>query len=552
MKPTLLTSLASLSGLTLSVGITATAVAQVPATTAAPAAPKAPLNVLFFTADDMGWFTPAAMGSPAHIADVTPNLDRFATQSIAFQRAHVTVAICQPSRGALTTGMYPHTSGVEGFNHTPGHVNTIMSELRNHGYLVGVLGKVPHSTPDASFQWDMTHDIGDLGHGRNPEKYAAYLREFIQRCKKEGKPFYFMCNSHDPHRPFCGSAQDLQWRKQRADYPQPSRIFTPAEMKVPGFFPDIPAVREELAQYTSSARRCDDTFGAVMKVLDDEGVAGNTIVVFLSDNGMSAPFSKTNAYYNSTRTPLMVRWPGVVKPGSKDTTHFVGGIDYMPTILDALGFTPPAGVDGRSYLPLLRGEEQDNRDHVFTQIYATVTAARYPMFAVEDAQYRLIYNPWADGKYRFRNDSQGGLAFKGMVEAGKTNKAIQDRVDLLLYRVPLELYDLQKDPDALNNLAKDPAHADDVARMSALLQDWMKRYDTNPLAAFGAFPDEKARLAYMTAQLQLGKEKRQAKDEDKADKADKAAAKGKSGGGKKGKSDKQAKPAPAQSDEDDE
>jgi len=485
---------ASLTGLAMTLGITATA---------AQTAPKAPLNILFFTADDMGWFSVAAMGSPAHLPDVTPNIDRFATQSMVFQRAHVTVAICQPSRGVLATGMYPHTSGVEGFYQAAGHLDTVMSELSAHGYRTGILGKCVHCTPDASYHWDMLHDANALGHGRNPQKYAAYFREFVRDSKKRGQPFYFMCNSHDPHRPWVGSPTDLQWQREKNDYVQPTRIFKPGEMIVPGFLPDLPGVREDLAQYCSSARRCDDTFGAIMKVLEDEGLANNTIVVFLSDNGMSAPFSKMNAYYNSTRTPLMVRYPGVTKPGSVDATHFVSGIDYMPTMLDALGYRVPAGVDGRSFLPLLRGEDQQGRDHVFTQIYETRANARYPMFTVQNADYILIYNPWSDGKTIFKSESLSGPAFQAMLEASKTDDYIRSRVTLARYRVPLELYDIKKDPDALVNLAKDPKYAAVLKDMNAQLQAWMKRYDRNPLPALASFPDEAQRAAYMTAQKQL-------------------------------------------------
>ena len=492
------------NALALTLGITATTGAAAPSDN-----PKSPiqnpqsLNVLLFTADDMGWFSVAAMHSPAHTPDVTSNIDRFATQSMAFQRAHVTVAICQPSRGALGTGMYPHVSGVEGFNPVPRPTKTVMSEFRDHGYRTGILGKCMHSTPDASFVWDMRHDTNELGHGRNPQKYADYFREFVRDCKKAGKPFYFMCNSHDPHRPFCGAERDLDWRRHAPDYPLPSRVFKPSEIVVPGFLPALPEVREEMAQYCSSARRCDDTFGAVMQVLDEEGLAGNTLVVFLSDNGMSAPFSKSCAYYNSTRTPLLVRLPGVTKPGSTDDAHFVSGIDYMPTVLDACGFTPPAGLNGRSFLPLLRGEPQEGRERVFTQFYENAGPRRYPMFTVQDASYILIYNPWSDGKYGFWDEPLSGLSFPAMSKAARTDAFIRSRVKLMRYRVPLELYDIQKDPDALRNLATDPAHADVLRRMSAQLKDWMKQYDPTPLPAFASFPSEKERGVYMTAQLQI-------------------------------------------------
>ncbi len=114
------------------------------------------LNILLFTADDLNCDSLGCYGS--EVPDISPNLDRFAAQSMRFTRAHVTVAICQPSRGVLATGRYPHRSGVMGFMHTQRDIPTVMQTLRDAGYLTGVLGKVKHSTPHADFQWDFTHD----------------------------------------------------------------------------------------------------------------------------------------------------------------------------------------------------------------------------------------------------------------------------------------------------------------------------------------------------------------------------------------------------------
>jgi N-sulfoglucosamine sulfohydrolase len=91
-----------------------------------------------------------------------------------------------------------------------------------------------------------------------------------------------------------------------------------------------------MAQYYSSAKRADDTVGAILKALDDAGHADDTLVMFISDNGMPVATAKWNTYLQSTKTPWIVRWPGVVKPGSVDSEHFISGVDYMPTILEAL------------------------------------------------------------------------------------------------------------------------------------------------------------------------------------------------------------------------
>ncbi|MFT5906221.1 MAG: N-sulfoglucosamine sulfohydrolase [Cryomorphaceae bacterium] len=150
-----------------------------------------------------------------------------------------------------------------------------------------------------------------------------------------------MANSHDPHRPFYGNDPEKWYTKKGSKKPatlKPSKVFKPEEIVVPGFLPDIPDVRLKIAEYFSSVRRCDDTVGALLKMLDETGVANNTLVIFLSDNGMAFPFAKTNRYLQSTRTPFLVRWPENIKAGNVEKTQMISRIDITPTILE------PAGV----------------------------------------------------------------------------------------------------------------------------------------------------------------------------------------------------------------
>src|SRR5205823_1680939 len=143
------------------------------------------------------------------------------------------------------------------------------------------------------------------------------------------------------------------------------------------FLDEIPNVRKEVTQHFNSVRRFDMSFGHVMKALNDSGQAERTVVVFLSDHGMSFPFAKTTIYKNGTWTPLLIRAPGVSQVAI-DHQHVVGNIDVMPTVLELLGVRPPEGMDGRSMAPILAGETQAGREHVFTHMTSTVTHAIYP------------------------------------------------------------------------------------------------------------------------------------------------------------------------------
>jgi len=468
----------------------------------AAAAGKRP-NVLLITADDLNCDSVGVFGCKT--PEITPNLDRLAGQGMRFTRAHVTIAVCQPCRSALMTGRYPHRCGGEGFHRiTKPEVPTLWERLAEAGYRTGILGKVGHSTPKASIRQDMAHGAGELGAGRDPSLYYKHARQFIERAAKDGRPFFLMANSHDPHRPFSGSDQEKARFKARKPTP-PSRTYRPDEVEVPGFLPDLPQVRREIAEYYSSVRRCDDTVGAVLKALAEAGQQANTLVVFFSDHGMALPFVKTNCYLHSTRTPWIVRWPGKVKPGSVNKEHFISGIDLMPTILDAAGLTQPKGMDGFSFLPLLSGGKQDGRTMVFTQFHQTAGRGRFPMRCVQNERFGYIFNPWSDGKRIFRNESQSGRTMKAMQRAAATDPKVAARVKHFLYRTVEEFYDFAKDPDALHNLIDDPRYGKQIADLRGELERWMQRTGDPALEALRNRGSREALRKFMAEQDALAR-----------------------------------------------
>ncbi len=456
-------------------------------------------NIVLITADDLNWNSVGAYGCP--VADATPNLDRLAADGLQFEHAHVTIAVCQPSRSALMTGRYPHRSGGEGFHRLRhGGVPILPDLLRRGEYRVGILGKLAHSTPYAEFAWDMEVDMPELGMGRNPDVYHRHASDFVHGALAADQPFFLMANSHDPHRPFYGNDR-AEWYTP-ADAPPavpPSKTFAPEDVVTPGFLPDLPDVRLEISEYFNSVRRCDDTVGRILDVLREAGVEQNTLVMFLSDNGMALPFAKTNCYLHSTRTPWLVRWPACCEPGRVDCEHFISGIDFMPTALEAAGLPCPDGVDGRSFLPLLRGETQDGRDLVFTQFHQTAGRRNYPMRCVQARRFGYIFNPWSDRARVFRNESQAGRTMAAMRQAAETDDGIAARVELFLHRVPEELYDFAADPDARHNLIERPEFEAEADRLRDALEAWMVSVDDPALAAFRARHDRVALDALMAS-----------------------------------------------------
>lgn len=439
-------------------------------------AAERPLNVLLITADDLGY--EAMDFLEGKVPGVTPNLSTLAAEGLSFRHGFVNNAICCPSRSIIATGRYGHSSGLFGFNKLTKPLPTVFGTFQKAGYLTGILGKVSHSTPDAAFKWDYAHDYAELGAGRSPAKYHGFAQEFFARCRKANKPFYFMVNSHDPHRPF----YDPNGRRMRGEE-VPSRLFKPEEMVIPSYLADLPKVREEYAHYFNSVRRLDDTVGRVLQALDASGLASRTLVVFITDNGSAFPFAKANTYLASNRTPMLFRWPGIIKSGSVDKNHFVSEVDFFATFMDAAGLPIPPGLDGRSMVPLLKGGKQDGRDYVFTQIDYTIGGPPKPMRSVQDARYGYIFNAFSDGKFKYRNNNEG-MTFAAMEEAGKSDPFIQDRVNMFRHRVPQEFYDLEKDPGCTKNLIHDPRHQALVKNYQDRLRQWMIETHDHCLAAF--------------------------------------------------------------------
>ena len=154
--------------------------------------------------------------------------------------------------------------------------------------------------------------------------YRRFTKSFLEAADSSGQPFFLMASSHDPHRPFASEGtKGNRSKKPHLERGDPSGQFNPEDVTVPGFLPDLPEIRREIADYSNSVRRFDDTVGAILGELRRADREQDTIVVLLSDHGMPFPFAKSNCYLNSNRTPLIVRWPGRVTPGRIDRDHMV-------------------------------------------------------------------------------------------------------------------------------------------------------------------------------------------------------------------------------------
>lgn len=466
-----------------------------------PAAAGKPLNLLYITADDMNWDSSGWMGSKL---GATQALDRLAAQSHRFVHNHVSAPICMPSREAMMTGRVPHRSGGLGFNPIRPGTPTLVTTLKSAGYYTAAINKVAHMKPDVEFPWDDTL----TGSGKKPPLLREHFETTLANAAAAKKPFFINVNIQDPHRPFPGSnvaepeeedepAQTKGKRAQKnaeknaeknaqknakkaakregAKTAGLARVYKPDEVTVPTFLEDIPPVREEVAQYFTGVARFDVALAGILAALEESGHADDTIVFFMSDHGMSFPFSKATVYYNGTRSPAILKYPGM--PAAAVHEELVTSVDVMPTLLDLLAVAQPAGMDGRSWLPLLRGEKQDARDYVITHVNTVSSGASLPQRCARTKDHALMFHAWPDGSEKFRVEAMNGVTFKALEAAGRSDERIAARVKQLRVGEPLMFFDERADAGERKNLMNAVDAKPEIERLASVLLAHMEKTD---------------------------------------------------------------------------
>jgi N-sulfoglucosamine sulfohydrolase len=465
-------------------------------------------NVLIVTVDDMSADSIGAFG--CELAGTSPNVDRLAREGLRFRHAHVQVGNCMPSRNCMWSGRYPHNNRVEGFYQVQDPGYPVLADLmQGAGYFTAIRGKVGHSTPYSPYGWDLVLDRlpgGAAAHPKDPASYRLSIEHGIRSAQEAGKPFCLLINIADPHKPFYAEGRGGE---TIADEHQPSRVFTPKEVPIPGFLFDDAVVRKELAHYYSSVRRADDCVGQILAALEASGHKDRTVVMFLSDHGMPLPFAKTQLYHHSTHVPLIIRWPGVTKTGAVDEAHMVSAVDFLPTLLDLCGISHPRGLDGRSFAPLLAGQSQENREMVVKEYNENAGGSRDPMRGIQTKRLLYLFNPWSSGKRIMQTATSGTPTYRRFRQLAATNPALAARHELYQFRVVEELYDVESDPDCLKNLIDDPGYAGQRDELRRELESWMVRTDDPLLAVFRRREDAAFREAYVQTQERESDQRRE-------------------------------------------
>lgn len=427
------------------------------------AASRGAPNIVIIVADDLGY---RDVGSAGNSVIRTPNLDRLAAQGMRFDRAFVPTAMCSPSRAALYSGFYPHRNGLYR-NHGQAKAGTrsMPHYFSALGYRVALAGKV-HVGPPQSFPFELI----DLD--------AQSIERFVDADAEH--PFLLVIAQHFPHVPWVAN-----------------RIYDPGTLQLPAKFIDMPQTRAAFGRYYASVTRGDEELGRIMTLMDAKGLSGSTITVFLSDHGAQFPFMKFSNYEAGLRVPLILRWPGVIRAGSASDA-LVSSVDILPTLIDMIGGEAPDGLDGRSFLPVLRGASSGHRDAVFgaqsTAGLDLQNADPYGIRSVRTERFRYISNLHPGNRQKtliteprpLRGSIRYLLEFGAWVPPGvpaywqswqlaaTRDEHARDIVRAYWDRPAEELYDLDADPDELSNLAGARQYEMVLVEMRARLDAWMR------------------------------------------------------------------------------
>ncbi len=413
-------------------------------------------NVLVILSDDQGRGDYSAFGTK----DVrTPHIDRLYKEGVAFDNFYANSPVCSPTRAALLTGCYPDRVGVPGVireerpDNSWGQLSPdavlLPKVLKPAGYHAAIVGKwhlgisSPNTPTDLGFDvfrgflGDMmddytTHRRNGLNLMRDGQKeidpkghatdlFTGWAVEYLEERAKAKEPFFLYLAYNAPHDPLQPPAEWLDKVKKRE-----------------------PMLPEARAKLVALIEHMDDGIGKVLDVLDRTGLAKSTLVIFTSDNGGVTNYGANNGpwrsgkqhvYEGGLRVPGVVRWPGVVKPGTS-TDRLTLTMDIFPTVCDVAGVKPPQGIDGVSFVPTLRGEKEQAGDR---EVYFV--------------------------------RREGGAAY-----GGKTIEAVRKGKWKLVQDSPFappELYDLGTDPKETTDLAAKEKKV--LAEMSAALRKHVQR-----------------------------------------------------------------------------
>lgn len=411
-------------------------------------------NVVWISAEDLS----LRLGAYGDSVARTPILDSLAQQGMRFPRAFTTAGVCAPNRSAIITGMHQTAIGTHHMRTThdapglptpysavpPPYVKTFTEYLRDAGYFTTNNSKTDYQFETPVTAWD---ENSDAAHWRSDRR-------------EEGQPFFSVFNLGATH-------ESNAWRSA-----SDTLVTDPSRVPVPPYLPDTDSVRRHIARHYDNVATIDRQVGRLLRQLEEDGLADETVVFFWGDHGDGLPRHKRWVYDSGLRVPLIVRWPGVIEPRTVND-ELVSSVDFGPTVLSIAGVDVPRHMQGR---PFLGPQDAGERDYVyaardrFDESYDMVRAVRGERFKYIRNYYPQ--KPYVQHvPYRNRNVTMRALLRR---DARGTLTETQ-QLWMRDTRPAEELYDTRVDSHEVNNLADNPAYREELRRMREQLDTWMQR-----------------------------------------------------------------------------
>ncbi len=414
--------------------------------TAQPPTDLPPPNILWVSSEDNG----PHLGAYGDEYATTPNLDALAARGLIYRNAWSTVPVCAPARTTIIRGRDPASTGAqhmrsrsrlpEGFRFFPQY-------LREAGYYVTNNSKEDYNLEKPGGEGAVWHESSRQAHWQN---------------RPEGAPFFAVFNFTVTH--------ESQIRRRPH-----TQVHDPAGVRVPAYHPDTPEVRQDWAQYYDKLTEMDALVGERLAELEAAGLADDTIVFYWGDHGPGLPRGKRAALQTGLHVPLIVSIPGRYRhlapaeyePGG-ETDRLVGFIDFAPTMLSLAGIEPPAHFQGRAFLG---AHEAEPNEVIFG--FSDRMDERYDLVrSVRDKRYLYARNFLIDRPYgqrlSYQMETPTTQVWLRLFQEGELNEA---QARFWREKPSEELYDLENDPDLVNNLASSSTHAADRERLALALRN---------------------------------------------------------------------------------
>lgn len=415
-------------------------------------------NFVIVLADDVSWSSFGCMNAKGALP--TPHIDRLAEQGLLFQNFFCASAQCVPVRHELYTGLLPSRSGIYDNSDQPKkEFKNVVDYLGAAGYEVGLTGKLGFKAKT------LIPKIQGFTTGANhpdPDWSLEGVKNFIQSSREKNNPFcVFVCSVHAHH----------PWTAQVPHQLLPDKITLPEHMV------DGPVTRQCMVEHGAEVVELDEQVGAVDRLLGEMNVRDDTVMIFLSEQGMAMPNGKWSVYDYGCRALKIVRWPGVIKANTK-TDAVAMYCDILPTLIELAGGDAPV-IDGRSLVDVWMDKESRHRE------FALLYGQKYLwQRAIRTASHKLIWSP-RDSTYhqpRLMESQYEKRFYEAWVEwkeKAETEKDAKIKVDHVIDHPEFELYDLTNDPFETTNLADLTKHKELIQNLFSRLKTTLKEMGEN-------------------------------------------------------------------------